>query len=396
MKTVYNALFVLLLLTVFSGCKEEYIGQYTVDSVAPKQVSNVQVQNMKGRVVLTYTLPEEDDLLCVTARYVLQNGVKREMSSSAYSNKIELKGFGKGRKYQVELYSIDKSYNESAPCVVEVEPEDSPIYDVFHTLQLFDAFGGVKLHWENPLKENVVLGAMMKESDGTWKHVETIYSSEAVADKAIRGLDAKPADFAFYFRDIYDNHTDTLYKEMTPLFEEEMDKSKFMEFPLGKYFTHNNFGSKSMTGMWNNVYNVEKDLFYISAGTGMKPYFSFDMGVESKLSRFRLWTRLQYMYRLHHLRTFTVYGTNDAAVTKDPDNWEGWIKLMDCESFRPSGQIIGGEPNAEEKEHMLAGEEWEFPVDVPKVRYLKFQIHTTWGDTDGAFINEISLWGSTK
>ena len=271
MKTVYNALFVLLLLTVFSGCKEEYIGQYPVDSVAPKQVSNVQVQNMKGRVVLTYTLPEEDDLLCVTARYVLQNGVKREMSSSAYSNKIELKGFGKGRKYQVELYSIDKSYNESAPCVVEVEPEDSPIYDVFHTLQLFDAFGGVKLHWENPLKENVVLGAMMKESDGTWKHVETIYSSEAVADKAIRGLDAKPADFAFYFRDIYDNHTDTLYKEMTPLFEEEMDKSKFMEFPLGKYFTHNNFGSKSMTGMWNNVYNVEKDLFYISAGTGMKP-----------------------------------------------------------------------------------------------------------------------------
>lgn len=169
-----------------------------------------------------------------------------------------------------------------------------------------------------------------------------------------------------------------------------------MEFPLGKYFTHNNFGSKSMTGMWNNVYNVEKDLFYISAGTGMKPYFSFDMGVESKLSRFRLWTRLQYMYRLHHLRTFTVYGTNDAAVTKDPDNWEGWIKLMDCESFRPSGQIIGGEPNAEEKEHMLAGEEWEFPVDVPKVRYLKFQVHTTWGDTDGAFINEISLWGSTK
>ena len=118
MKTVYNALFVLLLLTVFSGCKEEYIGQYPVDSVAPKQVSNVQVQNMKGRVVLTYTLPEEDDLLCVTARYVLQNGVKREMSSSAYSNKIELKGFGKGRKYQVELYSIDKSYNESAPCVV--------------------------------------------------------------------------------------------------------------------------------------------------------------------------------------------------------------------------------------------------------------------------------------
>ena len=43
MKTVYNALFVLLLLTVFSGCKEEYLGQYQVDGVAQEQVSNVQV-----------------------------------------------------------------------------------------------------------------------------------------------------------------------------------------------------------------------------------------------------------------------------------------------------------------------------------------------------------------
>lgn len=396
MKTIYNVLFVLVLLTVFNSCKEEYVGQYPVDSVPPQQVSNVRIENNPGRVTLTYTLPQEDDLLCITARYTLQNGVKREMSSSAYSNKIELKGFGKGQKYQVALYSIDKSYNESEPYIVEIEPEDSPIYNVFRTLELYDAFGGVKLHWENPLKEDLVLGVMIKEEDGSWRHVESIYSSEAVADKAIRGLDAEPTDFAFYFRDTYDNYTDTLFKVMTPIYEEAMDKSLFTAFPLGMYFSHNNFGSKSMTGMWDNVYNVENNLFYISSGTGHQPYFSFDMGVECKLSRFRLWTRRQYMYRLHHLRTFTVYGTNDVEATKDPDNWEGWVKLMDCESFRPSGQTTSGTPTAEEEQYMLDGEEWEFPIEAPKVRYLKFHVHTTWGDTDGAFINEISLWGSTK
>lgn len=386
---------VLLFSIMLYGCKEEYVGQYPVDNVSPKPILNVKVENYPGGARLTYTLPEEDDLLCVKAKYKLSNGSVKEMSSSAYSNRIELKGFGKSTKTQVYVVSVDKSYNESSAVQVEIEPLDSPIYDVFKTLKLYDSFGGVKLYWENPLKENIVFGALAKNNDGEYKHVETIYSSEAEANRSIRGLDAKPTDFAFYFRDTYNNYTDTLYKQMNPIFEEELDKKKFMAMKLSPKFKFHSFGGGKMDAMWDNVYNVANNLCYIQVAS--EPvYFSFDMGVDAKLSRFRLWTRRDYLFQLHHLRTFSIWGTSDINATKDPDNWDGWTKIMDCESKRPSGIETSGNVTAEDEEYVLAGEEWEVPIDAPKFRYMKIQIHTTWGNSIAGYINEITIWGSTK
>jgi hypothetical protein len=382
-----------ILLTGY-GCKEEYIGQYPIDSTSPAPVSDVRIQNLKGKAVITYSLPEEDDLLCIKAVYISPNGNRKEMSSSAYSNSIELKGFGKSAKTKVELYSIDKSYNESAPVTVEIEPLDSPVYDVIKTLVLHEAFGGLKLYWENPLGEDIVLGALAKDDEG-YKHIEIIYSSEPIANKAIRGLESKLTDFAFYFRDMYNNYTDTLYVQMTPIFEEEINKSNFMPLRLSSKFSLHGYGGQRMEAMWDNVYNVDDNLFYVNPAPE-KIYFAFDMGVEAKLSRFRLWTRRNFMYQLHHIRTFEIWGTSDPSATTDPDNWNGWVKIMDCESSRPSGLTEGGNPTAEEVEYLLGGEEFEVPVEAPKFRYMKFKINSTWTNSTAAFINEISIWGNTK
>lgn len=390
-------IFILFLVPIIlTGCKEDYIGQYPVHSTPPPPVSNVRVQNLHGSSILTYDLPEVDDLLYIKAVYTTSNGRKNEMSSSAYSNNIVLKGFGRGIKQQITLFTVDKSYNESSPVIVEVEPLDSPIYDVFQSLNVLESFGGVSLIWENPLREDLVLEALIKdETDGQYKYIETIYSSEAAAKKAIRGLDNKPIDFAFYFRDIYSNYTDTLYTQLTPLFEAELDKSKFLPLKLSSKFSLNTYGGMSMLRMWNNIYNVDNDLFYLNPAQE-KIYFSFDMGVEAKLSRFRLWTRRNYMYQLHHIRTFEIWGTNDAVATTDPDNWNGWVKIMDCESIRPSGATEGGAPTAEEVQYLLGGEEWEVPLDAPSFRYMRFKILSTWSNSTSAFINEITIWGSQK
>ena len=95
MKNIYILFLVSIIL---ASCKEEYIGQYPVHSTPPPTVSNVKIQNLPGSAILTYDLPQVDDLLCIKALYTTNNGQKKEMSSSAYSNKIVLKGFGKGEK----------------------------------------------------------------------------------------------------------------------------------------------------------------------------------------------------------------------------------------------------------------------------------------------------------
>jgi hypothetical protein len=357
-------------------------------------VSGVEIQNLKGKAIITYSLPEEDDLLCVKAIYTLPNGKRKEMSSSAYSNSIELKGFGKGAKTKVELYSVDKSYNESVPVTVEVEPLDSPVYDVIKTLVLQEAFGGLKIRWENPLGEDIVMGALMKEDD-EFRHIETIYSSEPIAEKAIRGLASELTDFGFYFRDMFNNYTDTLYLQLTPIFEEEINKSAFVPLRLSPKFSLHSYGGGKMEAMWDNVYNVDNNLYYVNAAPE-KIYFAFDMGMEAKLSRFKLWTRRNYMYQLHHIRTFEIWGTSDYAATTDPDSWNGWVKIMDCESVRPSGLTEGGAPTAEEEQYLLNGEEFEAPVEASKFRYMKFKINSTWSNSTAAFINEITVWGNTK
>jgi hypothetical protein len=339
-------------------------------------------------------LPEEDDLLYIKAVYILPNGNRKEMLSSAYSNSIELKGFGKSAKTKVELYAVDKSYNKSAPVAVEIEPLDSPVYDVIKTLVLYEAFGGLKLYWENPLGEDIVLGALAKE-DSEYKHIETIYSSKKIANEVIRGLESKLTDFAFYFRDMYNNYTDTLYIQLTPIFEEEINKSNFVALRLSSKFKLHSYGGGQMAAMWDNIYNVDNNLFYVNSAPE-KIYFAFDMGVEAKLSRFRLWPRRNFMYQLHHIRTFEIWGTSDQAATVDPDSWDGWVKIMDCESIRPSGLTDGGNPTAEEEQYLLGGEEFEVPVETPKFRYMKFKINSTWSNSAAAFINEISIWGSTK
>lgn len=383
-----------VILIICYSCKEEYIGQYPIDSTPPASVTNVKVENLQGKAVITYTLPQEDDLLFIKAVYISPEGKKKEMSSSAYSNSIELKGFGKSSKTKIELISVDKSYNESKPVNVEIEPLDSPIYDVIKTFKLYEAFGGLKLYWENPIGEDIVLGALAKDNEG-YKHIETIYSSEKTANKAIRGLESKLTEFAFYFRDMYNNYTDTLYISMTPMFEEELDKKKFVSQKLSSKFALHSYGGGKMEAMWDNIYNVDNNLFYVNVAPE-KIYFSFDMGVEAKLSRFRLWTRLNYMYQLHHIRTFEIWGTNDVAATTNPDNWDGWYKIMDCESIRPSGMKEGGSPTAEETQYLLNGEEFEIPVEAPRFRYMKFKVNSTWSNSAAAFINEITIWGSTK
>ena len=59
----------LIVAIIVSGCKEDYIGQYPVDSTPPPSVSNIRVENFPGFVKLTYDLPEVDDLFYVKAVY---------------------------------------------------------------------------------------------------------------------------------------------------------------------------------------------------------------------------------------------------------------------------------------------------------------------------------------
>lgn len=385
----------------FNSCKEESIGQFPIDNVAPKPVKNVIVENLAGGVKFTYEIPDEEDLLYVQAVYNLPNGTQNTVKTSVFSNSLTIKGFGKSQKSNVQLMAVDRSKNESDAINVEIKPLDSPIYSIWESLVLQESFGGFKVFWENPLKEDIVVDVLKKNvNTGELGYVENFYSSVASAREAVRGLDSTKAMFYVVVRDPYGNHTDTLVAELKPLFEQEIPKSGFVQQKLSSRFKVHSYGGANMDRLWDGITNVATNCYYIQTGNTIMPYYTFDMGVTAKLSRLRWWQRVDFLFALHNPKEFEFYGTNDPLLAADAETqgWEtnpGWIKMISCISHKPSGDD-NTTVTTEDQAYAYNGEEFEFPLEAPSVRFLRFKVLRTWSGSSGVHVGEFTFWGQIE
>lgn len=392
MKKIFYILIVLL-----GSCTQDYIGQYPVDNIPPGKVENPTVTNLAGRSEIKYALPADDDLLYVKALYTLPNGENAEERASFFQNKLIIKGFGKSQKHIVKLVAVDRSENESAPLSVEIEPEDSPIYAILSSLTMFSSWGGLKVLWENPDAENIVVELIaMADSVNEFSTLDNFYTAEKNANRAVRGMDTTLVTVGAFIRDRYNNYTDTIFGVYRPLFEQELDRTKFKGLPQSpNYALHATFGSKDMSVLWDGAIIPDYNVYYIVPGGPANPYFTMDLGVTAKLSRFKFWSRQAWAFQLHSPKHFEIWGTNDPAATA-VDNWDGWYKMMDQEAYRPSGLPAGVASTAEDLAYAAEGEEYEFDISNPTARYIRFRCTETWSGSTGLNLSEIKFWGAVQ
>lgn len=149
-----NLLYILSVLLLIA-CSEEERTFVKTDSVAPQPVSNVEVTNIPGGAILKYTLPDDEDLLCVKANYELKSGVSSEVKASLFVDTLKIEGFGTEDERIVELVAIDRSLNESSPVKVTVKPLEAPVVTIGRTLKLIADFGGVHAYWDNPGRSEI-------------------------------------------------------------------------------------------------------------------------------------------------------------------------------------------------------------------------------------------------
>lgn len=388
-----------LMFFVYS-CTEEQIGQYPVDDISPKEVLNPVVENFKGGATITYDLPGDKDLQYVKAVYTLPTGEVKEKLASAFINELTIEGFAKAAKTNVSLISVDKSRNESDPVIVEIEPDDSPIFDIYASLSVVASFGGVKITWENPDKKDIVVGVVAKsDGEGTYDPVENFYTSVSNGLGAVRGMEAKETEFGIYIRDVYNNYTDTLFDVLTPWEESELDKNQWRGLPLCPEFTLSRYG-KPIECMWDGA-TTNLDFYYINRTTSDPIFFTMDLGVTTMLSRFKFWARNGYYFNLHHPKEFEVWGTNDPEIANgngDACSWDGWELLLSGTSEKPSGPdvVSQGDLTSEDIALAMSGEEFEFPLDIPEVRYIRFRTLRTWTNSNSSFITELTFWGQVN
>lgn len=375
-------LVVALLFTI--SCEEIEREPITKDSVAPGVVTAPIVQNIPGGAIITYSLPNETDLLYVKAEYELGTGKPVETRSSIYTNSVRVEGFSDTQEREVKLYAVDRSENVSSAITVKVQPETPPVHAVRSTITVIPDFGGAQYTWTNTSNAPLAFIVLTQDSTGALNPVETVYTSVTDGKYTVRGFEPEEKIFGIVVRDRWDNVSDTLKVTLTPMFEQKLDKTKFDQYTLP--------GDSDMDaweGEFAFAYDDDPNTFnHTAAGSGWPQFFTIDLGVTARLSRVIVLARQSFYYSHGNPRLLEVWGIADTPPADG--SFDNWIKLRDCVATRPS---LSGGTTEEDDIHWKTGDEYSFTLEDPPVRYIRFLVNETWGLTGFIHFAEVTFYG---
>lgn len=387
---------VIFIISVISCSEEHYVRPVDKDA-APGQITDIQAIPLNGGAKITYKLPKDENIRYVKAVYEIRPGVEREAIASIYTNSLIVDGFFEEKEYEVKLYTVTYGENiASQPAIIKFTPLISPLKEAYNSFAFEETFGGVTMRFDNNAAASLAV-TLLVDSTGTMEEVETYYTKSIRGVHSTRGFKDEPLLFGAIIRDRWGNLSDTITQIVTPLFEEFIPKGPFraLHLPTDTYEPHitNGHLEQLWDGRWSPTGGI--GVFHTKPGSGMPQWFTFDMGQTVMLSRFKLWHRGGigndvWAYQLGSPRRWEVWGMAEAP---DPTGtWDGWTKLMDCESYKPSGD--GPITNEDLFYATDAGEDFIFPTeDISPVRYLRFRMLETWGYLDYIYISELSFWG---
>jgi hypothetical protein len=376
---------------LLAGCKEKLTGPQDDGSGAPGPVSQVQVERLPGAVRLQYSLPGDKNLQHVKAVTEI-NGQLREVKASAYHRVLEIAGFGDTTEHEVKIYAVSRSEKLSNPVIVKVKPLEPPVMSVYSSLTIKEDFGGATVQFNNAAEADISVVMLTKNAAGDWVDEDVLYTKRKNGYFSVRGFDTIPRVFGAYIRDRWNNRSDTLMRELKPIYEKQLDRTKFFEYYLPT--DEKAAWSWWMPYIWDGVIvnntNVDKPGFHTAPGRWPQ-WFTFSLGVNARLSRFRFWQRGSWVaFTDRNIKKFELWGSNDPA--KD-GSWTGWTLLLEGESVKPSGLPMGTN-SPEDLALVGAGEEFVFPPGTPAMKYIRMKVLETWGNNDSFYIMQVAFWGT--
>lgn len=384
-----NYMYLIITAVLFFGCqKVERSAPVSGDDEAPAEVSNVQVENIPGGAVLSYTLPDSKSLLYVLAEYSVGDSTHTQ-KASYYQNAITLEGFPDTGPYDVNLYAVSRGEKKSTPVEVKIAPLTPPVITVFQSLNLRPTFGGVNVEFLNRSGAKIKINVITPDSFGDLDIADIFYTSIDSGNFSVRGYDSIPRLFGAFVKDRWNNSSDTVFAEVTPFFERQLDKSKFsaVHLPGDTYEAHTGF--KTIPAIWDGLETVQASAFQTKPGSGIPQWFTFDMGIQSVLSRFKFFHKMNGgAYMAGDPKDFEIWGSNNPP---QDGSWTNWHLLGSFRNNPPSGQIPA---TAEDQTYAsTVGTDYEFPIGNDAYQYIRFKTLSTWGGVDFIYIGELTFFG---
>jgi len=395
--------YIIILTTLFSSvlwsCEPEALKDpIDGDGDTPGQVSNIQVKNIAGGATISYDIPYDRNLLYVMAEYTIREGVTKQVKASYYDNSLTVEGFPNTDPRTVKLYAVSRNEKPSEPVEVTINPLTPPVQATFQSLKMEATYGGVRLYFDNDAEANLVLTILGRDDNGELKPAQSYYTKSIAGNFAARGFSPEKRQFAAFIRDRWNNLSDTLYGEFVPFPEKLLDKTKFKAVQLpGDTYEQHSAGS-GMATLWNNQWNGSGGVFHTKPGSGLPQWFTFDLGISVKLSRFKVYHRkgsgqgqFDSAYTGADPKEFELYGSNDPS---SDGSWDSWTLIGTFKSTKPSQSADGIVTDEDFQFAVVNGEEYDMPPEANlPYRYIRWKTNKVWGSLDHVYIEEFTFWG---
>lgn len=372
------------------GCHEMEHGPLLDGIGSPSQLRNIQVESLPGAAKISYALPDDEGFLYVVAEYMDERGRKKTVKASNFRNFVLLEGFAQESEVEVSLYTVSRSEERSNPTNVVIQPLKASIHHVFETLDAVKTFGGAAVSFHNESENEFVVHTLYKNEEQEWEEYDRFYSSAKENQYAVRGFAPEPTEFAFYLTDKWGNNSDTLYRELTPLYEEELDKSLWQDAALLDDFNEPLYSP--LYQLWTpgaTTYFFQDYRKYPEKAV-MPNWITIDFGKEYILGRMKV-NQVSHSdtwkFSSCSPRNFEIWATNNPST-----DWNDWTLLGQFESIKPSG-LPGGQLSDDDRRVNAEGEEFDMPISSESYRYIRFRTTKTWGGVSYMCALELTFWG---
>jgi hypothetical protein len=406
MKQKYISTAIIIMLAFFSGsiysCKKNdgYRDPLSTDKTKPGPVSNVKVKNSNGAAVISYDLPDNQDLLYVIAEYNIRDGVSRQIKSSYFLDTMKLDGFHKSQDYTVTLKAVTRGNVASDPVTVTVHP-DIPYYELISkSIKLSDDYGGINIKATNLARSAIAINTLAIDPvTNKFAIANEHYTNVDAIDYSLRGYKTEPQKFGVYVSDRFGNISDTTIVTITPKFEALLDKRKFFSYnlPSDAFIGYGGVVPNIFDG--NTTEDNGANAWQTTIGASPKlMQCTFGIGQSYKLTHFIMNFR---DYGGNNPQNFTIYGSNadspadavtpgGAAVGTQAGDWIvlGNFKVPDPPSGLPQGKT-----NAADKAYVNNGIDFNLPANAPPVKYVRIVVKDTWFGLDYTIIREVTFSG---
>ena len=385
----------LITFLVLLGCNENE----NQDSTPPGSLTIESVTPTNGGGILTYSLPNDSDILFVRAEYTNSLGNDVYRVSSSHNNSIEIDGLNQNTPISVRLFVIDENENISEPTDVEFTPLPSFIYLVQESISISPTLGGVNIEWENIAEKTVYVHLHIVNAGE--EEIRILSSDKEFENISVRGLESVEMIFLTKVEDFDGNITDLEEKAtISPLFEEMIDKSTWTL--MSQLSVDGNAWEGETDNFWDDIVdtaetNADNSYFIIwrDANGGVLNWpldIVINLNKNVKIHRLKVWQRAfwyngpdattPYYYQAENLKEFDLFVSNDKT------EWEllGSFDIGDPKNSE-------GEISAEKIEEAAAGHDFSLDGISPNFRYLKFSIQANYGSDSFIHGSEISLFG---